>query len=143
MGGLRRGGVEEGSGCHCSLEMKCANAAYNFSHTRAYNDSHASDSASLQRHLIHMSLQFLYTEASVVSRLTIPTCRFQRHKGRERIGYLFRKSSERFLALRCQRRELHVHNCRCRLAENPPCSKHISQQSLLVHGISNFSIDRT
>ena len=98
MGGLRRGGVEEGRGCHCSLEMKCANAAYNFSHTRAYNDSHASDSASLQRHLIHMTPQILYTEASVVSRLTIPTCGFQRHKSRERIGFLFHKSSERAIS---------------------------------------------
>ena len=141
MGGLRRGGVEEGSGCHCSLEMKCANAAYNFSHTRAYNDSHASDSASLQRHLIHMSLQFLYTEASVVSRLTIPTCGFQRHKSRERIGYLFHKSSER--ATSSSPMQTTITPCPQLPMVNPPCSKSISHQSLVVHGISNFSIDRT
>ena len=55
-------------------------SACNFSHTRPYNDSHASDSASLQRQLIHMTPQILYTEASVVSRLAIPTCGVQRHK---------------------------------------------------------------
>ena len=104
-------------------------SACNFSHTRAYNDSHASDSASLQRQLIHMTLQILYTEASVVSRLTIPTCGFQRHKSRERIGYLFHKSSER--AISSSPMQTTRTPCPQLPLVNPPCSKSISQQSLL------------